>query len=240
MALLDGTVVHWTTFLTAAVRLNPSPGPDIAFIPGQAMRGGRKSGFAAMGGIWTGAVFHAVCAAVGNPGLLGDRFRSRKMGRGGVFDLSRRKGAPLGRWFLCFQGTAGPGPDADHLAAWGAGVAFESDNRGLFPGVPAAIRRCRCGAGLGATVPAQGSDHRRGGDNRPPLVLLGEELMQGIRDRPSLGMWMDRNNRDTGHRAQAVDFKTYFGQTDGCCPKTEYQFWVEETVPLATYPDRFE
>ena len=45
---------HWATFLSAALLLNVSPGPDIAFIVGQTVARGRASGFAAMFGIWTG------------------------------------------------------------------------------------------------------------------------------------------------------------------------------------------
>ncbi len=33
--MFDYSLLHWTTFLTAAVLLNLSPGPDIAFILGQ-------------------------------------------------------------------------------------------------------------------------------------------------------------------------------------------------------------
>jgi threonine/homoserine/homoserine lactone efflux protein len=40
--------LHWAGFLTAAVLLNLSPGPDIAFIMGQTVRGGHKAGFAAL------------------------------------------------------------------------------------------------------------------------------------------------------------------------------------------------
>jgi len=63
--MFDYSLLHWTTFLTAAVLLNLSPGPDIAFVLGQTMRGGIKSGFAAMFGVWTGAFGHVLMAAVG-------------------------------------------------------------------------------------------------------------------------------------------------------------------------------
>jgi threonine/homoserine/homoserine lactone efflux protein len=53
--MFDYSILHWGTFLTAAILLNLSPGPDIAFILGQTAKGGSKAGFAAMYGIWTGA-----------------------------------------------------------------------------------------------------------------------------------------------------------------------------------------
>lgn len=63
--MFDYSLLHWTTFLIAAFLLNLSLGPDIAFILGQTVRGGRKSGFAAMFGIWTGAFGYVLMAAAG-------------------------------------------------------------------------------------------------------------------------------------------------------------------------------
>ncbi len=68
--MLDYSPLHWTTFLTAAVLLNLSPGPDIAFILGQTVRGGRSAGFAAMFGIWTGAFVHVLMAAIGLSAII--------------------------------------------------------------------------------------------------------------------------------------------------------------------------
>jgi len=67
---LEYSAAHWTTFLSAAVLLNLSPGPDMAFILGQTARGGAKVGFCAMFGIWSGAFFHVVCAALGLSAVL--------------------------------------------------------------------------------------------------------------------------------------------------------------------------
>ncbi len=50
--------------------MNLSPGPDIAFILGQTVRGGRCSGFAAMFGIWLGAFGHVLMAALGLSAIL--------------------------------------------------------------------------------------------------------------------------------------------------------------------------
>lgn len=68
--MFDYSLLHWTTFLSAAVLLNISPGPDIAFILGQTAAGGRKAGFSAMFGIWTGAFLHVIMAAIGLSALL--------------------------------------------------------------------------------------------------------------------------------------------------------------------------
>ncbi|MEC9482462.1 MAG: LysE family translocator, partial [Halomonas sp.] len=61
--MFDYSLAHWLTFFSAAVLLNLSPGPDMAFILGQAARGGVRSGTAAMFGIWSGAFVHGVMAA---------------------------------------------------------------------------------------------------------------------------------------------------------------------------------
>ena len=63
--MFDYTLAHWSTFLAAALLLNLSPGPDIAFILGHTVRGGARAGTAAMLGIWTGAFGHVVLAALG-------------------------------------------------------------------------------------------------------------------------------------------------------------------------------
>lgn len=68
--MFDYSLTHWATFLTAAVLLNLSPGPDMAFILGQTAKRGVKSGFAAMFGIWTGAFIHVIFAALGLSAIL--------------------------------------------------------------------------------------------------------------------------------------------------------------------------
>jgi len=68
--MFDYTLVHWSTFLIAAVLLNLSPGPDIAFILAQTAKNGQRSGFAAMFGIWSGAFLHVLLAAVGLSAIL--------------------------------------------------------------------------------------------------------------------------------------------------------------------------
>jgi threonine/homoserine/homoserine lactone efflux protein len=68
--MFEYTLLHWTTFLTAAFLLNLSPGPDIAFILSQTVRGGQRAGFASMLGIWTGACGHVLLAAAGLSAII--------------------------------------------------------------------------------------------------------------------------------------------------------------------------
>ncbi|MFD0916559.1 LysE family translocator [Pseudahrensia aquimaris] len=58
------------TFLSAAVLLNLSPGSDIAFILGNTVKGGTRAGFAAILGIWTGALVHVLLAVIGVSAIL--------------------------------------------------------------------------------------------------------------------------------------------------------------------------
>lgn len=68
--MFEYTLAHWSTFFIAAVLLNLSPGPDMAFILAQTAKNGQRSGFAAMFGIWSGAFFHVLLAAVGLSAIL--------------------------------------------------------------------------------------------------------------------------------------------------------------------------
>lgn len=68
--MFDYSLSHWAAFFTAAVLLNLSPGPDMAFILGQTAKRGMQSGFSAMFGIWTGAFVHVIFAALGLSAIL--------------------------------------------------------------------------------------------------------------------------------------------------------------------------
>jgi len=68
--MFDYSIAHWVTFFTAAVLLNLSPGPDMAFILAQTAKRGVQSGFSAMFGIWTGAFIHVIFAALGLSAIL--------------------------------------------------------------------------------------------------------------------------------------------------------------------------
>ncbi len=68
--MFDYSLAHWMTFFTAAILLNLSPGPDMAFILAQTAKRGIRAGFAAMFGIWTGAFIHVLFAALGLSAIL--------------------------------------------------------------------------------------------------------------------------------------------------------------------------
>ncbi|PDT30279.1 lysine transporter LysE [Rhizobium sp. L9] len=68
--MFDYSLAHWLAFLSAAILLNLSPGPDIAFILGHTMRGGKRAGFSALFGVWSGACLHVLMAALGLSAVL--------------------------------------------------------------------------------------------------------------------------------------------------------------------------
>ncbi|WP_244112593.1 LysE family translocator [Burkholderia gladioli] len=70
MAMLHYDSAHWLAFLGMAVLLNVTPGPDLAFMLGHTVKSGRRHGFAAMLGVWSGALFHVMCAAIGLSAIL--------------------------------------------------------------------------------------------------------------------------------------------------------------------------
>lgn len=68
--MFDYSLLHWATFISATILLNLSPGPDMAFMLGQTISGGRAKGFAAMLGMWLATAGHAVVAAFGLSAVL--------------------------------------------------------------------------------------------------------------------------------------------------------------------------
>ena len=194
--MFDYSVLHWTSFLAAAFLLNLSPGPDIAFILGQTVRGGRKSGFAAMLGIWTGAFGHVLMAAAGLSVILATSALA--------FSIVKWAGAG----YLIWLGIA---------ALRSGGGSFISDNnvtsRGFASiwkqGVMVGILNPKVAIFFLAFLPqfvvsgagpvwAQLFLHGFliivvAAFIEPPLVLAGDKLTSKLRGNPAIGRWMDRS-----------------------------------------------
>jgi threonine/homoserine/homoserine lactone efflux protein len=196
VGMFEYSILHWTTFLTAAVLLNVSPGPDIAFILGQTVRGGRKSGFAAMFGIWTGAFGHVLMAAAGLSVVLATS----------AIAFSAVKWA--GAAYLIWLGIA--------AIRSGGGSFIASDIKGSVNFLP--IYRQGVLVGLlnpkvalfflaflpqfvvenAGPVWAQMFLHGVliivvAGIIEPPLVVAGEKLTSKLRDDERIGLWMNRS-----------------------------------------------
>ncbi|RJS91616.1 LysE family translocator [Salinisphaera sp. Q1T1-3] len=68
--MFDYSLAHWLGFFAAGIALELAPGPDYLFIATQTARHGRGHGFAAMFGIWTGALVHIAATALGLAAIL--------------------------------------------------------------------------------------------------------------------------------------------------------------------------
>jgi len=193
--VFDYSLIHWGAFLTAALLLNLSPGPDIAFILGQTARGGRRAGFAAMFGIWTGAFLHVVLAAVGLSAILATSAVA--------FSLVKWVGA----FYLVWLGiralrSSGSGFRADgarqethiwKIFTQGVLVASLNPKVAIFflaflpqfvvPGSGPVWAQLFLHGSLIIVVAAF---------VEPPLILASARLVCSLRNNQQLGMWLDR------------------------------------------------
>jgi len=194
--MFDYSLLHWTTFLTAAVLLNISPGPDIAFILGQTVRGGRKSGFAAMFGIWTGAFGHVLMAAAGLSVILATSAIA--------FSVVKWAGAA----YLIWLGIQALRSDGGKFVS--DGVAEDLPARSIYKqGVFVGLLNPKVAVFFLAFLPqfvVEGSGPVSAqlflhgfliivvaALIEPPLILLGGKLTDKLRGNPSIGKWMDRS-----------------------------------------------
>lgn len=186
---------HWATFFTAALLLNLAPGPDMAFILGQTARGGTRSGFTAMVGIWTGAFGHVIFAALGLSAILATSAIA--------FTTIKWIGAAYLIW-LGIQALRSKGDtfslktkdtpeSSSRLFKQGKLVAILNPKTAIFflAFLPQFVEK---GAG-----PASAQVFLHGfliivvaGVVEPPLVLLGGKLTSALAKKQSVSRWMDR------------------------------------------------
>ena len=193
--MFDYTLIHWTAFLMAALLLNLSPGPDIAFIFGQTVTGGRRAGFAAMFGIWTGALLHVVLAAIGLSAILATSAVA--------FSLVKWVGALYLVW-LGFKALRSNGsgfvshearPKQHLWKIFRQGVLVASLNpkvaifflaflpQFVVPGSGPVWAQLFLHGSLIIVVAAF---------VEPPLILAGARLVRSLRNNQRLGSWLDR------------------------------------------------
>ena len=194
--MFDYTLLHWTSFLVAAVVLNLAPGPDIAFIIGQTVRGGRKAGFAALGGIWLGAFGHVLMAAAGLSAILATSATA--------FTIVKWAGAA----YLLYLGIKALRSDGSGFIAAG-----NPTSPSAFPifkqGVVVALLNPKVAIFFLAFLPqfvvegagpvwAQLFLHGSliivvAAFIEPPLILVGDKLTNTLRSNPHFGLWLDRS-----------------------------------------------
>ena len=194
--MFDYSLLHWAAFFTAAFLLTLSPGPDIAFILGQTVKGGRKSGFAAMFGIWGGTIGHIILAVVGLSAILSASATAFAMVKWvgvaylvwlGLVALRCRGGSFISE-------TVQVDTSSSRIFWQGALMALLNPKVAIFflaflpqfvvpDAGPTWAQVCLHGFLLicvSAFV-------------EPPLVLVGERLTARLRNNPRLGQWIDRS-----------------------------------------------
>lgn len=193
--MFDYTVVHWMAFLSTAVLLNLSPGPDIAFILGQTLRHGRQKGLVAMLGSWTGASLHVVMAAAGLSAILATSALA--------FSIVKWVGAVyliwLGIRMLLSRGDAfitkeGAGDVSKHSIYW-QGVLVSALNPKVAIFFLALLPQFVVdGAGpVGAQLFLHGSlIIFVAAFIEPPLIMMGARLGDFLKRNRQVGLWMDR------------------------------------------------
>lgn len=193
--MFDYTLAHWLTFFSAAVLLNLSPGPDIAFILGNTIRSGMRSGFAALFGIWTGACIHVVMAAAGLSAILAASALA--------FSAVKWIGAAYLIWLgiqaLRSRGEGAWIKEADQAAGksriyrQGILVSLLNPKVAIFflaflpqfvvEGAGPAWAQLLLHGSLIIVVAAF---------IEPPLILLGNRLAGALRHNRKVGLWLDR------------------------------------------------
>ncbi len=186
---------HWIAFLGMAVLLNLSPGPDIAFMLGHTVKHGRRQGFAAMLGVWSGALFHVGCAAIGLSAIL---YTSATM-----FLVVKWVGVVYLSWLgiqaLRAKGTVleldAPAQPRTVAQVYWQGVLIDILNPKVAIFFVALLPQFVVpGAG---PVPLQLGLHGVliivvAAFVEPPLILLGDRLSQRLRASRRVSAWLDR------------------------------------------------
>lgn len=193
--MFDYSFAHWLAFLSAAVLLNLSPGPDIAFILGHTMRSGKRAGFSALFGVWSGACLHVLMAALGLSAMLA--------ASAVAFSTVKWIGAAYLVW-LGIQALRSGGGDGLIKAAGeklpvariyrqGILVSLLNPKVAIFflaflpqfvvEGAGPAWAQLMLHGGLIIVVAAF---------IEPPLVLLGGRLADAVRHNQKVGLWLDR------------------------------------------------
>jgi threonine/homoserine/homoserine lactone efflux protein len=196
--MFDYTLLHWTTFFSAALLLNLAPGPDFAFILGQTLRGGKRAGFVAMFGIWTGAMVHVLMAALGLSAIL--------MTSATAFSIVKWIGAAYLLWLglsaLRSNGTSflpehpATSPQSRSATIFRQGMLTNILNPKVALFFLAFLPQFVVeGAG---PISAQLFLHGIliiviAAFIEPPLILMGDRLGTALRRSQTLGKWMERS-----------------------------------------------
>jgi len=190
--------MHWVTFVSATVLLNLTPGPDMAFMLGQTIRGGRAWGFAAMFGMWLATALHAVLAAFGLSALL--------VASSGAFTAMKWAGAIYLVW-LGYQAFRSRGaailPDDTTYQS-----IVDSKRRVFRQGFFVCLLNPKVALFFLAFLPqfvvtGAGSTASQllfhgilvvliSGIVEPPIIMIADRVSHQVRNSARIGQWLDR------------------------------------------------
>lgn len=196
--MFDYSWAHWLTFFGAAFALEIAPGPDLLFIAAQTGRHGRGHGFAAMFGLWTGALVHVAATVLGLAAILA---RSAV-----AFSIIKWVGAAYLVWLGCQSllaaqrggddvETPAASPAPSRWAAYRQGILVDLLNPKVALFFLAFIPQFVVdGAG---PVAAQLALHGLllfavAAVIEPALIVLGDRLMRLLKGRRRLAAWAER------------------------------------------------
>jgi threonine/homoserine/homoserine lactone efflux protein len=194
--MFDYSLLHWSTFFTAVILLTISPGPDIAFMLGQTVKGGTGKGLAAMFGIWAGAFVHVVMAALGLSAIIATSaiaFTAVKW-IGAAYLIWLGISALLSKGGSFIDEGAKSNSSSTSVFLQGILVSLLNPKVAIFflaflpqfivPGAgPVWAQLFLHGTlmiGVAAFI-------------EPPLVLLSGRISKGLRDNQKLAIWLDRS-----------------------------------------------
>ncbi|WP_275288612.1 LysE family translocator [Halomonas elongata] len=195
--MLTYSLAHWMAFLSTAVLLNLSPGPDMAFILGQTARHGRRGGVAAMFGVWSGAAMHVAMAALGLSAVLATSALAFSLVKwvGAAYlvwlglQILWRRGGDEGAPDVTVPNTPRPGA----IFRQGMLVSVLNPKVAVFflaflpqfvvPGAGPAALQLALHGGLIILVAAL---------VEPPLVFIGARLANALSDHRRLGTWLEK------------------------------------------------
>ncbi len=193
--MFDYTLAHWGTFLVAAVLLNLTPGPDIAYVLAHTVSNGQRAGFAALFGVWSGLLLHVLFAALGLSAIIATSATA--------FILVKWTGAIYLVWlgFQTFRSSSSP-------TGVEMGMARSSSTKIYRQGVLVAILNPKVAFFFLAFLPqfveiGAGPESAQlflhgvlivvvGAFIEPIIIILGANLTGQLKRRPGVLVWMER------------------------------------------------
>lgn len=193
--MFDYSFAHWSAFFISALLLNLSLGPDMAYIIAQTAKNGKRSGFCAMFGIWSGAFVHVVFSVVGLSAILATSATA--------FTVVKWVGAAYLIW-LGIQAlrSGGSSLSSDEL------IAKVSDKVIFKQGIWVSILNPKVAIFFLAFLPqfvvvGAGPESAQlllhgmliilvAALIEIPIVLIGSKLKTVFENSPGIGIWMDR------------------------------------------------